>query len=252
MSDAELRYAVVLQEPAPKTAALAQAMAAIKKQPLHDLMAPMRRAWGLLELDLDEAAARALAAALGERGVAALPLPASLVEELPPAEPARALEEKPPAPLLLAAAVFRATTTRRVKEEQGPGVGERALKLGLSLATGLPLGLMGGGGKRTVEKSLQTSELVYYLDIYAGAPLRRRRIDFQDFDYSCLGQRKGYDAPGNFRRLLEKLSPSAKRLNAGARGLLDGAPVREFGYDGLEDLDREARWLLTLEALKPR
>ncbi len=246
-----MRYSVVLKGgPLPKPAALAQAVAPVRKAPVHDLMAPMRRCWGLVELDCDEPAARTLVSRLGEAGIAALALPANLIEDLPPAEPARTLETRLEPPALLAAAVFRATSTRVVKEETGPSAGERALKLGLSLATGLPMGLMGGGGKRIVEKNVESSELVYFLDIYLGRPLRRLRIDAQDFDYACLGQRKGYDAPGNFRRLLEMLSPAAKSLNAGARGLLDSKPVRELGYDSLADLDREARWLFTLESLK--
>ncbi len=59
-----------------------------------------------------------------------------------------------------------------------------------------------------------------------------------------------HDAPGNFRRPLELLSPRAARLNRGARGLLEAKPVRDFGYDSLQDLDSEGRWLLTLSALK--
>lgn len=250
MSEPALRYAVVLRDgPAPKLAALAQAVASVKKSPTQDLMAPMRRARGLLELDVDEAAARALVAALEGAGIPAVALPSSLLEELPPVEVVRSLGQKLEAPALLAAAVFRSTTMKVVKEEQGPSAGERAIKMGLSLATGLPLGLM-GGAKRVVEKSVESAELAYFLDVYLGRPLRRLRIDYHDFDYSCLGQRKGYDAPGNFRRLLELLSPAARQLNAGARCLLDGKPVRELGYDSLVDLDRESRWLLTLQSLK--
>ncbi len=33
--------------------------------------------------------------------------------------------------------------------------------------------------------------------------------------------------------------------------ILDAKPVREMGYESLDDLERECRWLLTLRCLRP-
>lgn len=242
-----LRYAVVLTDvSALRPAAIAKALAPLKNLPMQDLLVPLRGCWGVVTADAEEAQARLEAEALRAAGIPALAIPISLIEELPEAEPPGALGDVKPR--LLAAAVFKVKSVRRVKEQQGPDIKDQALKLGLALATGLPIGL---GGKKEVERSVESSELVYFLDVYFGAPVRRWRVDAQDFDYSVLGERMGYDAAGNFRRLLELLAPRSAALNRGAEGLLSGRPVRELGYEGLADLEREARWLLTLSALKP-
>lgn len=244
-----LRYAVVLaSRDAFKPAALAQALAPVLKRPAVDLAPVMRRSWGLVELDADEASAKQQAAALSAAGLPALAVPSNLVEDLPAAEKLQGLSV--PAPTtLIAAAAFTQRSARTVKTEEGPSTGERALGLGITLATGLPPSLFGVGGKKQVEKTVESSELLYYAEAYAGSPLRRFRLDAQDFDYSCLGEQKGYDAPGNFRKALQALAGGARTLNAGVEGLLSGRPVRQLGYESLADLEREARWLLTLAAL---
>ena len=150
---------------------------------------------------------------------------------------------------ILGVAGFTQKTVRKVKVEEGPGLGRKALNLGITLATGMPVGL--GGGKKEVEKTVESSDLVFYLDLILADPPRRLRIDAQDFDYSCLGARKSYSALINFRQLVQDLAdraPKARR-NWGAQVLLDCRPVREMGYESLEDLERECRWLATLQAL---
>jgi hypothetical protein len=244
-----LRYAVLLaSRDAFKPAALAQALAPVLKRPAVDLAPVLRRCWGLVELDAEEASAKLQAQALSAAGLAALAVPATLVEDLPAVEKAQGLSLPSPV-ALVAAAAFTQRSSRTVKTEEGPSTGQRALGLGITLATGLPPSLFGVGGKKEVEKTVESSELVYFADAYAGSPLRRFRLDAQGFDYSCLGEQKGYDAPGNFRKALQALAGGAKKLNAGAVGLLAGQPVRQLGYESLADLEREARWLLTLAAL---
>lgn len=244
-----LRYAVVLtSQDSLKPAALANALAPVLKRPSMDLAKPMRHCWGLIALDVDEASARAQAEALGKAGLPAMAVPATLVEDLPPAEKLTALSLAQPVALVTAGA-FTERSSKTIKVEEGPSSGERALGIGISLATGLPPSLFGIGGTKEVEKRVESSELLYFAEAYAGAPLRRFRMDAHDFDYSVLGERKGFDTPGNFRKVLESLASGAKRLNGGAKGLLSGQPVRQLGYETLADLEREARWLLTLSAL---
>lgn len=246
-SQAPLRYAVLLADASGfKPGALAQALGPALKKPAQDLIVPVRKGRGLLADDLSQEEAQRVAQALAEKSVTALAVPRGLLEDLPKAEPLKTLNE-PVAPELLAAAVFKRTTSRTVKVEEGPSMGKRAVQLGITLATGLPVGLM-GGGKKEVERTIESSDLAYVLDVVAGG--RRLRVDAEDFDFSCLGERKGYDAPGNFRRLIEVLAPSARLVNEGARALLASRPLRELGYESAEDLDAEERWLLTLAALK--
>jgi hypothetical protein len=245
-----LRYAVLLtSRESLKPGLLAAALAPVLKQPAVDLAPRLRRCWGFVELDADEAAARAQVEALVARGLPALAVPRSLIEDVPAAEAVGALPEAPHPVRLVAAASFTRRQTRTVKEEQGPSTGERALGIGITLATGLPPSLFGVGGKKQVDKTVESSDLVTFLEVYAGAPARRLRVDSQDFDYSCLGPAMGYDTAGNFKKLVEQLSAGGARLTVGARALLAGQPARALGYEGLEDLEREARWLFTLAAL---
>ncbi|MDE2038639.1 MAG: hypothetical protein KGJ45_01325 [Elusimicrobia bacterium] len=245
-----LRYCVLLKGALGDPAALARALAPVRGCPEVDLVGPMRRCWGLVAVDIEEGQARREESALLAASIAAAAIPANLVEELPAVEQVRSLRLDLAPVKLLAAAAFVERRSRVVREEEGPGSGKRALQIGLSLATGMPVGLF-GGGKKVVEKTISSSDLLYYLDLYVGQPPRRLRVAAHAFDFSCLGQRKGYDAPGNFKRLLQAFEERAAGLNAGARGLLEGRPVRQMGYESLKDLEREARWLLTLAALKP-
>ncbi len=149
---------------------------------------------------------------------------------------------------LLAATAFKRTTTKTIKTMEGPSTAQKAVKIGLLIA-GIPTGF--GGGQREVVKQVAESDLFYYADLVLKDPSEKLRVDAQAFDYSCLGARKTYGASVNFRTLLELLSDAAPSaaLNRGCRYLLAGKPVRETGYEGLEDLEREEKWLLTLRAL---
>lgn len=245
---AELRYAVVLTGELPSAAALSKALAPALGRPAVDLAPALRRCRGLVDLDASEASARLQVGALTSAGIPALALPASLIEDLPPAEPLASLGLPRPV-RLVAAAAFTQRSARTVVVDEGPSAGKRALGLGLTMATGLPPSVFGAGGAKKVEKRVESSELLYFADVLAGAPLRRWRVDAHDFDFSCLGDRMGLDAAGNFRAVLKLLLEAGERSNAGARGLLSGVPVLQLGYESVEDLEREERWLLTLAAL---
>lgn len=241
-----MRYAVVLaggeRPPVPE---LAKALSEALSVPVPDYALKLRRARGLIELDCEEDAAKREAEALTAAGARAVAVPAGLLEEAPAATPVHAFDAKPRG-RALAAVTFKQSRARVISADSGPG--KRALQLGLSLATGLPLVSMGFGKKPP--KVVAETDDVSYLDLVCEDPAARLRVAAHDFDFSCLGERMGFDAPGNFRRLLEWLSPGCERLGDGARTLLDGKPMRELAYESLEDLDREVRWLLTLRALK--
>lgn len=243
------RYAVLVESQDDlKVPVVAEALAAWKGVPVADAIIAARRCWGLSVESEEKPAADKLAGLLQSRGVGALAVPSSLLEELPAVEPIRSLASAPSkSTVLIAAAGFKKTTTREVKTTEGPSPTQRALKIGLAIA-GVPTF---GGGSREVVKRVEESDLVFYADVVLSDPPLRLRVDAQDFDYSCLGARKGYDALGNFRTLLMVVGDAAPAAvkNKGCRYLLDGKPVRETGYEGLADLEREERWLLTLRAL---
>ena len=99
--------------------------------------------------------------------------------------------------------------------------------MGITMITGIPTSL-GGGGKREVEKTVENVDLVYYLDLYLDAPAEHLRIDAQDFDYSCLGAKKGYSVAVNFHQLVFDLADASKGAlrNKGTTVLLEQKPVQ--------------------------
>ena len=268
MADAPALRAVLLDGPAslqpPKIAA---ALAAHRHIPVHDAARLARPLWGLVADALPEAEAEGLARALEAQGVGALVVPRGLLENLPDARPvvraeleARDLQLYSKAGdvsavpwdrlTLIAAACYAKSGERTSKGPSGPNVGQVALRLATTIATGMPFSL----GKRTqqVRKVEPPVELALVLDLHERPPARRFRIDGNAFNYGCLGSGMRQGAFPNFRVLLEELrrrAPSAA-LNMGAEALLAGRPVGALGYDGPADLDRETRWKLTLAALK--
>lgn len=267
--EAPLSYCVLLRglDASPSAAELAEALAAVSGAPKFDLMAKARRCLGVVDSGLAQEKAQALVEELKKRGIEGLAVPVSLLEDAPAADPCGALRLGPEglagksaagewgpaipwtAVAAVCAAVFKRVERRTVKSEEGPDIKQRALSIGLGLATGIPIGF--GGGKKVVEKTVETSDLVYYLDLLIDSPARRLRVDAQDFDFSCLGARMGLGAAGNFRRLLVELAEKAPKAwrNRGARTLLAGEPLARLGYESLDDLGAEGRWLWTLRRL---
>ncbi len=252
VTEEPLRYAVLIGKPEDlKPVELARALARHKKVPEHDLAGAAKRCWGIVEEDASEAAAKELAGALTAAKISALAVPKTLLEELPPAAKAPLLAPfKPERLKLLAAAGFKETTMRTVTTTEGPDPTQRAIGLGITMMTGMPTGI--GKAKKEVQKNVESTELVFFLDLVLSDPMERLRIDAQDFDFSCLGAKKGYSAIVNFRQLLYDLSDASRGAvrNRGTTILLEQRPVREMGYESLSDLDRESRWLLTLSSLK--
>lgn len=245
--------AVVLTEPERfNVTETAKALGAARGVPYLDLVAEVKRSWGVLGWSLAEPAAAELVEKLKAKGLAAAAIPTSSLVEPPPATPAGSLSwtERPwQEASLVAAAVFREVTLKTVTTKEGPSLQQKMMKAGAMLATGLPLPI--GGKSKVVKKTVEDAELVYYVDIvFPSGP--RLRIEGRKFDYGCLGAKKGVDSFGNFRQLVFELCERAKGAsrNRGARTLLEGRPVREMGYDSLEDLDRESLWLLTLRGLR--
>lgn len=256
------RYSVLLHRSGDlRRPEFAKSLSRFKGIPLQDAALQARRSWGFAGEGLDKGPAEELARILDAEGLKALALPSNLVEELPEARLVARAE--------LAQDGFRVF----FKDGRGESLPWGALALVAAAAFDQPpdtkrrsgvkekkgLGFLGGteaisplSGERHERTSGTASDVLFYLEISLRKPIRRFRIDAQHFDYACLEEGMGLDALGNFRKLLERLTREAPESlrNHGARCLAKGSPLSHMGYESLKDLDREVRWLLTLEALR--
>lgn len=229
--------------------ALARALAAVRETPVHDQVLAAKSAWGIVAEDLSESEARALKQALRSSGVACAVGPTAALAEPPAVEAAGTVDALPAAhPILIAVAGITVTKETTRTEEKGPSGGQKIASAAIMMSTGLPIKI--GGRKRSVEKTQEEQRLVFHAELYYEDPSRRLRIDASHFDFSCLEERMLYQAQGNLKLLMGDLVRAAPEawMNHGARVLLEGRPIRTMGYSSLEDLEREARWLLTLRA----
>jgi len=270
MGDESLSYAVLISEQEQlRPADIARALAASRKVPFQDMMQAARKCWGIVEDGLSKPDAEAAARALNGAGLKSIAIPSALVEDLPPAEPVARMQFSPEGMFpeskegelprvdwrnlaLVAAAGFKETEIHNVECAENPDFAKKLIKTGLLLMAGIPPGL--GSGKKPLAKPVEISELVFVLDMILKEPSRRMRIDARHFDFSCLKERMAYDTQSNFKLLVgevARLAPKAQ-LNHGAKVLLEKRPIREMGYDALRDMERECRWLMSLDALKPR
>ncbi|MFI5362944.1 MAG: hypothetical protein ACHQ49_13315 [Elusimicrobiota bacterium] len=247
--------------------AVASVLAKRAKAPALDFVAPARRSWGIVSETLPASDAEALAAELTAAGQAALAAPSSLLEALPP--PVLALKAELSGDgfdvvavrgegsaerlswtrlSALCAAGLEERTSKTVMETKPMEIGEKAMRLGLSLATGIPM----MGSKKELKRVVETRDRALTLDLLFLTPSRRVRVDARAFDYSLLGPKMGYGAEVNFHALLEELAaraPGALR-GKGTRALLARRPAGDSQYESLSDLEREERWLLTLSSLR--
>ena len=226
---------------------LAKALAEIRGTPVQDQVVEARGAWGLVAEGLSEREAKAMATALGSAGVPCAVGPTRAVIELSPVEVASTVRDLPPAaPTLIAVAGIEGTTTTRTTTRKGQSGAQMVASAAILMTTGLPIKV--GGKKRKTETTRDERTLSFHADLHYRDPSRRLRIDASHFDFSGLGERMLYQAQVNLKLLIETVVSGAPEawLNHGARVLLEGRPVRTMGYRSLEDLDREARWLLTL------
>jgi hypothetical protein len=149
---------------------------------------------------------------------------------------------------VLCAAGLEVRSSKTVTEAAPMEMGEKAVRLGLTMATGIPM----MGSKKEVKRVVETRDRALTLDILFLGPARRLRIEAGNFDYSLLGPKMGYGAEANFSALLAELAaraPGALR-GKGTRALLARRPAGESRYESLDDLEREERWLLTLASLR--
>lgn len=261
-------HAVLIRAPAAfQPVAVAGVLARRAKAPALDFVAPARRAWGVAAESLPAEEAEALAADLTAAGQDALAVPASLLES--PAEPVSVAKAElsaegfdvvsaranAPAERLawtrlaaLCAAGLEERSSRTVSETSPVEMGEQAVRLGLTMATGIPM----MKSAKKVERVVETRDRALTLDLIFLEPARRLRISARAFDFSLLGAKMGYGAEVNFLALVQELSERAPKAlrSKGTRAFLARRPAAESLYESLDDLEREERWLQTLAALR--
>lgn len=257
-------HAVVVRAPASFDArVVAAALARRSPLPAESLLPSVRRSWGIVAEPSSAEDAETLAAELTAAGLSAVAVPVSLLEEPPAAivvtkaelagdgfdvTAGRAGAERERLVWthlkVLAAGAVTETGTKTVPE--GRSAAEKAVRLGATLVTGLPL--LGGATKtRQVPEEKRTP----FIELVFAAPARRVRILAAEFDYTALGLKMSYSAELNFRALVAELAaraPGALRAK-GARALLAKAPSGELSYDSFDDVRAEERWLLALDVL---
>ncbi|MBI5244941.1 MAG: hypothetical protein HY922_14840 [Elusimicrobia bacterium] len=264
-------YAVLISEEGHlRPADIARALAAARKIPFQDAIQSAHKCWGIVEEGVSKEAAEADAHALNQAGLKALAIPAGLLEDVPAARSIKRMDFSPaglfPGPeseqgqaqrvawerlALIAAAGYRETEVWKAPPGEGSDPAKKMLKMSITLLTGMPTSL--GLGQKPAEKKAEVSDFVFILDMVFKEPPERLRIEAGRFDFSCLKERMLCGGLGNFKLLSAELAKAAPKalLSRGAKVLLENRPVREMGYDGPADLERESRWLLTLKALKP-
>lgn len=168
--------------------------------------------------------------------------------------------------LVVAAAPVKEETTKTVKTTEGPSGKERLIRLGIMAATGLPIGM---GKTKEVKKEVKSSELSFCMDIVlktdntrvsavskAGGPqtsATRLRLASDNFDFSCLKEKKTYSSQINFRLMCAEMAAFAPHAlkNAGLTAILESKPLALLPYDTEDDLEKEILRLTAL-ALRPK
>ncbi len=264
MTEPNARYAVILAaEDQFKLAPLAQALAAFKNEPQQDAAHDARGSWGIVGEKLNEEDAERLIGCLSSVKLNAVKISQSTIDLLPTAvtlvhaefmpdgfsgvdEQARRVKLLWPQIRVIAAAGVKSTTSRTVTEKQGPTATQKALSIGIMMATGLPISV--GPKKKEIKRMVSDTDYHLVFDVIANDPTLRVRVFAERVNYTFLKQRMQYNAMGNFKVLIGDMVasvPTARR-GKGTRILLAGQPLNTMGYESLADLERECDWLASI------
>ncbi len=231
----------------PQPSGLVKAVADFKKILPMDAAQAVKKTRGIVAEDMEQKEAEDLLFRLTECGLSDSIVPSESVLALPPAAPRKDIQVPPERLHLIAAACYKVVSSKTVKTKEGPSGAEKVAKIGILLATGLPLPM---GRSKEVEKKQETTELACVLELFLKDPPERFTVEVPTFDFSFLKERMLYNVFGNFKIIVEdlvRMAPAALR-SKGTRILLEGRPVATMGYESAADLERECRWLLTVGA----
>lgn len=146
---------------------------------------------------------------------------------------------------LVCAVGLREETSFLKMVQQGPSAQQRAIGVGISMVTGIPISI---GKKEEVKKVVKSAEFYLYVDLFSKDSSLRLHIDAQHFNFIDLHERMLPHAMGNFKTLLQDIASRAKDalINRAARMILANQPYASMGYETRGDYEKECRWLLTL------
>jgi hypothetical protein len=260
---------VLLAKPElPPLEKVAEVLARFAGGPVFDARMKAKHAWGFLGEKMSDADADRLSAVAGELGFETRVLPAEKIAVLPRPTPVHWMRATPEGVVytvgtytdertcswdrlrLLAAGGLKEQTTTVKTIKEGPSANERAVKIGITMVTGIPLGF--GGGTKEVKKTVHETELFLHMDLLfdgAEGPLRLSVLG-QQFNYAALGEARTASVLINFRTLLQSVDKFAGPAlrNKGAAILLAGQPLNLCGYEGTGGYEKEMVWLLSLLA----
>lgn len=142
---------------------------------------------------------------------------------------------------------LREESRTSVTVKEGPSAGQRAAKITLLLATGIPVDF--GGKPKEVTKEVRSAELTLLADFITSE--ERFRVDAAHFAFGAAeGKPKVWSGLENLRRLLADVRSRLPRIpfNRGARWVVENRPLTSAGYAERTHFEREIRWLLTLSS----
>jgi hypothetical protein len=238
------------------------AVSAARQIPPFDATAKIHRGWGFLERQVREEDANELVRSLSEQGVATVAIADADLRIVPDSQVMvgfdmddRGLSPRLQTPghpttlvpwteiAIVAAGGFSEEVIQRdagARTEKG-GAGQM-LKLGVFLATGIPVGLFGNKKQSAAPK--KTTHLVTFSQIITTAG-DSFFFDPNRFDFSGLGPLKQLNQSANFHTLIAELARrTSARLNLGARFVLERKSLTLANYHSLNDFETELTWML--------
>ena len=148
---------------------------------------------------------------------------------------------------VLACAQIEYNVSKTITTKEGPSAGEKAIRIGIMMTTGLPIGT--GKGKE-VKKEIKNTETTSYLDIVFINEVHLR-INSDHFDYSCLKEKKTYSTNMNFKLLsaqISSLCPKALK-NSPLFDLIENKPL-SIRYESITDMEKDLSRLVYLRSAR--
>ena len=257
----ESSYFVVLKNPGSfNHSSLADALASSLSMLKVDAVMHLKNFWGLLHKTDEIDRAQELQEKLKQWGIETFILHASKIKKLPAAKVLKKAsleqhglvfeeeEQEKSLPwnsfvLISAGQVIEIESVK--KKTVGDGHYARHLATtGVSLVTAVRISADRLKGKEVIEKKAGTT---FLLDLIARENLESIRIIGNSFNYSCLGDRMGYNMPMNFKILCQVISMLLPNVikNQGARAI-DTDDMAKMKYSSENSYDHEMLWLMQL------
>jgi hypothetical protein len=238
------------------------AVSAARQIPVFDAATKIHRGWGFLERQISEEDAHEHVRSLAGQGVPTVAIAETDLRTVPDSQVMVGFDaddrgfsprlQTPGQPTnlvpwteiaIVAAGGFSEEIIQRDAgartEKSGAG---RMLKLGVFLATGIPVGLF--GNKKQAVAPKRTTHLVTFGQIITTAG-DSFFFDPDRFDFSGLGPLTQLNRSANFHALIAELARrTSARLNLGARFVLERKSLTLANYQSVHDFETELTWML--------